>query len=119
MTKRKSMSAAEREIRIELVRARAALERKRLLRSTERLSQEANPAALVKSLLPAGLFDITSASPRHWVSQAVSLARRYPLLLSSLSTLVPVLGRRSKLVRLGTGLLLGWRFVQKAAKTRR
>lgn len=117
-TERKSMSSSERMVRIELVRARAALERRRLLRSTERLAEAAQPAELVRSLMPSGLQSLGSKRPSDWVAQAVSLGQRYPMLLSSLSSLIPVLGRKRKLMRLGAGLLLGWQIARKASKSK-
>ena len=114
-TERKRMSSAEREIHIELVRARAALERRRLVRNTERLVEAANPLELARGLLPSGL---SSGGPVDWVGQATGLARRYPLLLSSLSSLIPLFGRKRRLLRLGASLLLSWQIARKAGKDR-
>ncbi len=115
-TERKSMSSAEREVRIELVRARAALERRRLLRGAERLAQAASPAELVRGIIPPGLQSLGSSRPSDWVAHAVSLGRRYPMLLSGLTSLIPMLGRRRRLLRLGAGLLLSWQIARKAGK---
>ena len=117
-TERKRMSSAEREIHIELVRARAALERRRLVRNTERLAEAANPLELARGLLPSGLSSLTSGGPVDWVGQATGLARRYPLLLSSLSSLIPLFGRKRRLLRLGASLLLSWQIARKAGKDR-
>lgn len=118
-TERKRMSADERAVRIELVRARAALERRRLLRSTERLTQSSSPAELVRSFIPASLQSLGSGNAGDLLGQAVGFARRYPMLLSSLSSLIPVFGRRKRLMRFGVGLLLSWQIARKVGNNKR
>ncbi|NYT38487.1 hypothetical protein ERD78_17745 [Allopusillimonas soli] len=100
------MSARERAVRIELARARAALERQAVARSTNELAASLTPRALLHSAFPRA----TSKSPTDLLFQALRLTRRYPLLTSSASALVSgVLGRKRRWWwRLGAGLLLSW-----------
>src|SRR3546814_19567555 len=86
-------------LRIELVRARAALERQRLLRSGNNLAASLTPSALVKGLLPQS---VARQGASDWMFDAVGLLRRYPLLASGAPTLLSGAGR-SEERRVGTG----------------
>ena len=91
-------------MQIELLRARAALERQSMARSARALSGSLTPRALVRSFFPRA----SSRSASDWVMQAVSLTRRYPLITSSVSTLLSGIGKRRRWWRIGAGLLLSW-----------
>ena len=54
MTTKESMSAQERAIRIELLRARAALERQALSQQIHELGGELSPGNLLRSVAPSG-----------------------------------------------------------------
>jgi len=102
----KSPSKARlREVKIELLRARAAIERQTLGNSLRHLGQDLKPAALVRGLLPAS---VSSKKPTDWLFQGVRLARRYPFILSTASALLSGVRKRHPLLRLGAGLLLSW-----------
>jgi hypothetical protein len=103
MTKRSA--AAERDLRIELVRARATLERQRLARSACNLAESLTPAALVKSMLP---LSVSRKKPSEWLMQGVGLMQRYPLLASGASALLTRVGKRHRWWRLGAAALLSW-----------
>lgn len=112
-TPKRIMSDDERAIRIELAQARAALERRRLRRSGCRLADDLQPSNLARSLMPQfGGGGGSSFSLSDLVGRAVRLTQRYPMLLSGVSSLVPILGRRSRLMRLAGGVLLAWKFLK-------
>lgn len=105
--------AVDRAVRIELLRARAALERESLVHSIAAAGQALAPAALLRRYVPR--LGAGNASRLLW--QAVSLARRYPFISSTLSALIMGRGgKRSRLLRLVGGALLGWQ-VLKAWRT--
>lgn len=111
-TPKRMMSDDERAIRIELAQARAALERRRLRRSGCRLADDLQPANLARGLMPQFGRGGSSFSVSDLVGRAVRLTQRYPMLLSGVSSLVPILGRRSRLMRLAGGVLLAWKFLK-------
>src|SRR5690606_22455944 len=101
---KQGFTAKERALQIELVRARAALERQSMVRGVRDLSDAFTPGAMLHSLFPRA----TSRSASDWVLQLVSLTRRYPLLASSASALLSGVGKRRRWWRLAAGLLLTW-----------
>ncbi len=112
----KGMSRQERQIRIELARTRAALERQNMARALHELHDSFTPAGLWQSLFSSGSKRGTSGPRVSWVSQIFALSRRYPFLLTGVSAALSSLGRgrgRSRWVwRLGLGALAGWRVLQ-------
>ncbi len=111
MTTKESMSAQERAIRIELLRARAALERQALSQQIHTLGSELSPGNLLRSVAPSG------RSVGGLLTSALTLTRRYPLLLSGASTLLSSLGGRW--VRLGALALTGWKLYSSATDHKR
>lgn len=103
MTKRSP--AVDRAVRIELLRARAAIERESLAQGIVSAGRKLEPAALLKSFLP-GLGG--SGGVSRWAMQAIGLARRYPLISSSVSAMFMRGGGKSKLLKLAGGALVGW-----------
>ena len=99
----------ERALRIELIRARAALERQTFIRSAGDLRDCLKPAALVKSLIPRS---VSKVRPADLLFQGVSLARRYPLLTSSVSTVLSGVGKRRRWWRIAAGLLVSWQLAR-------
>ena len=100
MTKRSP--SIDRAVRIELLRARA-IERESLaqgIASAGRLE----PASLIKGLLPG----LASSNASRWALQAIGLARRYPLVSSSLSAMFMRGGKRFRLLKVAAGALVGW-----------
>ncbi|HRL22078.1 hypothetical protein [Alcaligenes sp. SDU_A2] len=111
MTAKESMNAQERAIRIELLRARAALERQALSQQIHVLGEDLRPGNLLRSVAPSG------RSVGGLLTSALTLTRRYPLLLSGASTLLSSLGGRW--VRLGALALTGWKLYSAATSQQR
>ena len=105
---KKSLSASERALQIELVRARAALERQHFAYSVRNMSRLLTPAALVRGLFPGS----PGKAGASWLAQGVALARRYPFLASGVSALLSRAGKRHRWWRLAAGLLLSWKVVR-------
>lgn len=99
-----SQPARERALKIELLRARAALERQSMARGVRDLGQALTPRAMLRSAFPKA----SSKSPTDWIFQALTLTRRYPLLASSVSAVLGGMGKRRRWWRIGAGLLLSW-----------
>lgn len=84
--------AVERQVRIEMLRARATLERETLAQRLIETGHGLEPSNLLRSLLPAGLRGggrggkAGGGSSTLW--QVVSLARRFPMVTSTLSSFV-------------------------------
>ena len=99
----------DREARIELVRARSALERQRLLRGVHELSESLRPSSLVRSLLPRS---VSRKKASNWLMDGVGVVQRYPLLTSGASAVLARLGKRNRWLRLAGSLLLSWQFAR-------
>lgn len=95
--------AKHRAIRIELLRARADLERRTLCQQSQNLAEDLQPRNLLNSLTPA----FSARNMGNWVSNAVRLSRRYPFLLSSASSVLSLFGGRW--VKFATVGIVGWR----------
>jgi hypothetical protein len=106
---KKNFSVGERPLRIELARARAALERQSLERGVRSLEESLKPATLLRGLLPKL---VSRSGSLGWLGQGLLLTQRYPLLASGASALMSGLGRRHRWWRLGAGLLLGWQLAR-------
>ncbi|WP_397474056.1 hypothetical protein [Pusillimonas sp.] len=102
---KKPSAARLREVKIELLRARAAIERQTLGNSFRRLGQDLKPSALLRGLLPAS---VSRKRPTDWMFQGLNLVRRYPFIVSTASALLSGVRKRHRLLRLGAGLLLSW-----------
>lgn len=110
---RRSISERQlREIRKEMLRARAQVERHELGRGSRRLREDLTPGSLLRTMVPAGL---TSKRPTDWLVDGASLVRRYPYLVSAASTIFSGLSRRRRLWRIGGGLLFSW-FLSRRAR---
>lgn len=113
MSKTRITERQLRDIRKEMLRARAQVERHALARSSRRLSEDLTPGALLRSVMPGGL---TSRRPTDWLLDGVNVVRRYPYLLSAASTVFTGLRRRRRLWQIGAGLLLSWTLARNSAK---
>jgi len=109
---KQNLSPKERELQIEMVRARAAIERQSMARSVRELGSSLKPRAIVRGLFPKA----SSRSATDWIFQAVTMTRRYPLLASSVSTLLSGVGKRKRWWRIGAGLLLSWQLARTMRK---
>ncbi|HEY9281686.1 MAG TPA: hypothetical protein VIP51_16585 [Eoetvoesiella sp.] len=113
MTKKSAVT--DRALRIELVRARATLERQRLARSVHDLADSLTPSALIKSMLPRS---VSHKKPSDWLMQGFGLMQRYPLLASGASALLTRAGKRHRWWRLGAGLLLSWQVARSMSSSK-
>ncbi|MBR8655335.1 hypothetical protein KDH83_18690 [Achromobacter sp. Marseille-Q0513] len=100
----KRSPSIDRAVRIELLRARAAIERESLAQSIASAGRKLEPASLIKGLLPG----LASSNASRWALQAIGLARRYPLVSSSLSAMFMRGGKRFRLLKVAAGALVGW-----------
>ena len=100
MTKRSP--SIDRAVRIELLRARA-IERESLAQGIASAGRKLEPASLIKGLLPG----LASSNASRWALRAIGLARRYPLVSSSLSAMFMRGGKRC-LLKVAAGALVGW-----------
>jgi len=107
---KKPQTAGERKARIELLRARAAIERHGVARSVRQVRDSLSPRGLLKEALPAFAG---GKKPVDLFLHALSVARRYPFLISGASAILT--GKRSRLrwLKLGAGALLGWQLWRK------
>lgn len=107
MSKRNSY--LDRKVRIEVLRARAAIERGQMCEIVNDLGQSLEPASLLNGLkqhVTKGFSAGTGAG--SWFDLIFSSGRRYPILFSGVSALVgTVLGKRKW--RLGALGLTAWR----------
>ena len=107
---KKPQTGKDRMVRIELLRARAAIERQGLAHSVRQVRASLSPGGLLKEALPAFA---AGKRPVDWFLQALGVARRYPFLISGASAILT--GKRSRLrwLKLGAGALLGWQLWRK------
>lgn len=105
-------SRVERQVRIELLRARAAVERRELCYISRQIGASVQPEnifALLKGQFSKNLgvhFGASKAS--GWIDFALSFGQRYPLLLSGASAVAgTVLGKKKW--RFGALALTTWR----------
>lgn len=104
------------EIRVELLRARAAIERDDLRKQVQEFSGKIQPASIVSSLVGAGRNSVLGG----WGNLLFSASTRYPLLLSVLSSMLGGVG--GKKLKTGAVALIGWKlfrlFTSHSAKKR-
>lgn len=100
----KPTTAIDRAVRIELLRARAALERESLAQDLAATTRSLKPGNLIKRWLPS----LAQGNLTKLLWQGFTLARRYPFVSSTLSAVVMGRGKRSGLIKLAGGALLGW-----------
>ena len=110
------MTRQERLIRIELARTRAELERQNVARSLHDLRESLTPSGVWHSL--TSRRGRRSRGQASWLTQAVALSRRYPLLLTGASAALSSIGRgrRSVAWRLVLGTLAGWKLLQRVQR---
>ena len=106
----RTQTARDRATRIELLRARAAIERQSMAHGVQYLSKSVTPRALLESVLPQfrSRGSRRSTSP-SMLLQAFSFTRRYPMILSMGSALLSTAARRKLRVwKLAAGAFLAW-----------
>lgn len=104
------------EIRVELLRARAAIERDDLRKSVQQFNEKIQPSSIVSSLVGAGRSSLLGG----WGNLLFSASTRYPLLLSLFSSMLGGVG--GKKLKTGAVALIGWKlfrlFTSHSAKKR-
>lgn len=108
-------TTVDRSLRIEILRARASLERQHLARSACSLAESLTPAALVKGALSRSVLH---KKPSDWLLQGLGLMQRYPLLASSASALLSRSAKRHRWWRLAAAALLSWQVARSMKSSR-
>ncbi|OZI31404.1 hypothetical protein CAL29_26205 [Bordetella genomosp. 10] len=105
---KKLSPAVDRAVRLELLRAKAAVEREALVHNLAEAGVALSPSHLLRSVLPGSLQGLASGGSSKLAWQAFNLLRRYPMVMSSVSALVMGGSKKSKLLKLAAGALVGW-----------
>lgn len=109
----KSNSSLERQVRIELLRARAAVQRQEMCLITREIGQSLQPEHIVGLLKDQFGKSVSASFGAHtktgyWLDFILSFGKRYPLIVSSASALAGgVIGKKKW--RLGALALTSWR----------
>lgn len=102
----KVQSGRDRAVQIELLRARAAIERQSVAHGLHDLRESLTPRGLLESVFPRS----KRKSPTQILLQAATLSRRYPMLLSLGSALFSAsTRRRMRWWKLAVGAFVAWR----------
>jgi hypothetical protein len=97
----------DRAVRIELLRARAALEREALVISVVHAGESITPRALFAGVWPR----VAAANSSRLAMQAFNVLRRYPVVGSCVSRLIFGGTKKTGLLKLAGGVLVGWRIL--------
>jgi len=101
------LSGRDRAIRIELLRARAAIERQGLAHGVTEVRHSLTPRGLLEAVLPRGRS--RRRPPSDLLMQAFSFSRRYPMMLSLGSALISTAARRRlRWWKLAAGAVIAW-----------
>ena len=105
MSRLPSGSSRDRAVRIELLRARAAIERQSMAHSVRQVGVALTPRGLLESFFPRS----RQTSPSDLLTRAFMLSRRYPMVLSLGSALLSTAARRRlRWWKLAAGAVLAW-----------
>ena len=107
---RRLPAPTDRLLKIELLRARAELERQTVRHTAKELAG----AVSASSLLNTVFSQFSARSALGWVAQASVLSRRYPFILSAVTAAVSGVGRKGRWLKVGLSLLAGWQLVRTA-----
>ncbi|MBJ7264728.1 MAG: hypothetical protein JHC61_13860 [Burkholderiaceae bacterium] len=112
----KRSAAVDREIRIELLRARAALERQALALDIEEASHRLSPGNALREFIPGlgGLSAVFGRKPGGsraggLAIQAYRLWRQYPIIGSTVSALALGGSRKARVVKAIVGGVVAWK----------
>ena len=101
----RSSSAQDRKARVELLQARAALERQSIVHGVHDVKASLKPRALLESVFPKS----KRKSPSDLLLRTFSMSRRYPMVLSLGSAIISKAARRRlKWWKLAAGALVAW-----------
>lgn len=96
----------DRALRIELLRARAVIERQSMIQNAQQLGESLTPRGLMESFLPGGG---KRSSPSDLLMKGYRLTRRYPMVLSLGSALLTATARRRmRWLKLAAGAVVAW-----------
>lgn len=109
---RRLPAPTDRLLKIELLRARAELERQTVRHTAKELSG----AVSASSLFNAVLSRFSARSALGWVAQASVLSQRYPFIVSAVTAAVSGMGRKGRWLKVGLSLLAGWQLVRTARR---
>ncbi|HLS51994.1 MAG TPA: hypothetical protein VK032_08365 [Burkholderiaceae bacterium] len=106
----------ERHVRIELLRARAALEREAFAEQVCGVASQLTPSSLLQRVLPRSLRSVSGQS--GLLLGGLRLLRQYPFLLSGVSTLLGrgALLRRRGLLQSALGVVLLWQLFRRSSR---
>ena len=111
----KRSAATDREIRIELLRARAALERQALALDIQEAGHCLSPGNALREFVPGlgglGAFGRSAGSSRAGglAMQAYRLWRQYPIVGSTVSALALGGSRKARVVKAVVGAVVAWK----------
>lgn len=97
----------DRLLKIELLRARAELERQTVRHAARELSGRITPSSVFSEFMPG----LSARSAFSWLGQLPLLTRRYPFLTSALTALISGAGRQ-RWIKVGLGALAAWQLVR-------
>ena len=101
-----SQASHNRKVRMELLQARAAIERQSVVHGVQDLGASLTPRGLLESVMPKG----RGGSSPDLMTRALSLYRRYPVMLSLGSAMFSRRGRqRMRWVKLAAAAFVAWR----------
>jgi len=101
----RTSSAHDRKARIELLQARAALERQGVVHGVHDIKASLKPRALLDSVFPKS----KRKSPSDLLLRTFSMSRRYPMILSLGSAIFSKAARRrAKWWKIAAGALVAW-----------
>ncbi|HLU78746.1 MAG TPA: hypothetical protein VKZ52_04165 [Burkholderiaceae bacterium] len=102
-------TSRDRAVRIELLRARAAIERQSVAHNLRDLGQTLTPRGLLDTFLPRLRLGGGRRRGSDLLTQVFSMSGRYPLLLSMGSALLSTAARRKlRWWKLAAGAVLAW-----------
>ncbi|NLY26015.1 MAG: hypothetical protein GX049_00455 [Alcaligenaceae bacterium] len=107
---RRLPAPTDRLLKIELLRARAELERQTVRHTAKELAGTVSASSLLNTVLS----QFSARSALGWVAQASVLSRRYPFILSAVTAAVSGVGRKGRWLKVGLSLLAGWQLVRTA-----
>lgn len=108
----KRSAATDRAIRIELLRARAALERQALALDIEEAGHCLSPGNALREFVPGlGAFGRSAGGSRAGglAMQAYRLWRKYPIVGSTVSALALGGSRKARVVKAVVGAVVAWK----------
>ncbi len=109
----RTATGRERAARIEILRARAAIERQSMVHGLQHLGSSLTPSGLLASVFPRS----ARRSPSDLLMRAFMMSRRYPMILSLGSALLSATARRRlRWWKLAAGAVAAWQVSRQLRK---